>query len=99
MAERVAFFLLSGPEMPCRMIHAFIWAIDVQQRGGVAKIVLEGEAPRWLLELPDSEHGRHGLYEKVKNAGLIDAVCKACRPLHRFPLRRAPNWSSKPPTN
>ena len=31
-----------------------------------------------LLELPDSEHGRHGLYWKVKGAGLIDAVCKAC---------------------
>jgi hypothetical protein len=78
MSERVAFFLLSGPEMPCRMIHAFIWALDVQQRGGTAKIVLEGEAPRWLLELPDPKHGRHGIYKKVKDAGLIDAVCKAC---------------------
>jgi predicted peroxiredoxin len=78
MPEKVAIFILSGPEMPCRMVHTFIWALDVVGRGGEVKIVLEGEAPRWLLELPDPEHGRHGLYRKAKEGGLIDAVCKAC---------------------
>jgi len=78
MSERVAIFLLAGPDMPCRMIHTLIWALDVAQQDGKVRIVLEGEAPRWLLELPDPEHGRHGLYRKVKEAGLIDAVCKAC---------------------
>ena len=76
--NRIAIFLLAGPDMPCRMVHAFIWALDVVGQGGEAKVVLEGEAPRWLLELPDPGHGRHGLYRKVKEAGLIDAVCKAC---------------------
>jgi hypothetical protein len=79
MSESVAFFLLTGPEMPhtpsgtampgCRMIHTFIWALDLVDRGGDAKIILEGEAPKWLLELPDPKHGRHPLYRKV---------CKAC---------------------
>ena len=64
--------------MPCRMIHTFIWGLDVAGQDGKVRIVLEGEAPRWLLELPDPDHGRHGLYRKVKEAGLIDAVCKAC---------------------
>jgi len=60
------------------MIHTFIWALDIVERGGTVKVILEGEAPRWLLELPDPKHGRHPLYRKVKEKGLIDAVCKAC---------------------
>jgi predicted peroxiredoxin len=78
MSEKIAIFLFAGPEMPCRMIHTFIWALDIHERGGDAKIVLEGEAPRWLLLLPDPKHGRHALYRKAKETGLIDAVCKAC---------------------
>lgn len=78
MNQRIALGLLAGPEMPCRMVHTLLWALDIVSRDGDAKIVLEGEAPRWLLELPDPEHGRHRLYEKVKEMGLIDAVCKAC---------------------
>jgi len=77
-SQRIAIFLMAGPEMPCRMVHTFIWALDVAGRGGEAKIVFEGESPRWLPELADPEHGRHGLYRKVKELGLIDAVCKAC---------------------
>ena len=60
------------------MVHTFLWALDVVERGGEAKIVLEGEAPRWLLELPNPEDKQHRLYQKVKEQGLIDAVCKAC---------------------
>jgi predicted peroxiredoxin len=78
MGEKVALVLMSGPEMPCRLVHTLIWALDIAAQGGAAKIILEGEAPRWLLELPDPKHGRHALYEKVKQSGLIDAVCKAC---------------------
>lgn len=78
MEQKLAMFLLAGPDMPCRLIHTFIWALDIAGQGGDVKIVLEGEAPRWLLELPDPEHGRHALYERVKQEGLIDAVCKAC---------------------
>ena len=78
MSEKIALVLLAGPEMPCRMIHTFIWALDITAQGGEAKIILEGEAPRWLLILPDPDHGRHGLYRKAKEKGLIDAVCKAC---------------------
>ena len=78
MDDRVALVLFAGPEMPCRMIHTFIWALDLAGRGADVKVILEGEAPRWLLALPDPSHGRHGLYRKVKEAGLIDAVCKAC---------------------
>ncbi len=78
MKEKIALVLMAGPEMPCRMVHTFLWALDIAGRGGDARVVLEGEAPRWLLEVTDPDHGRHRLYEKVKGMGLIDAVCKAC---------------------
>jgi hypothetical protein len=78
MIDKIALFLMAGPEMPCRVVHTFIWALDVVARGGEAKIVLEGEAPKWLLALPNPKHPHHGLYNRVKKQSLIDAVCKAC---------------------
>ena len=78
MDEKIAFVLMAGLDMPCRMTHTFLWALDIAGRDGDVKIILEGEAPHWLLALPDPAHGRHQLYEKVKGLGLIDAVCKAC---------------------
>jgi predicted peroxiredoxin len=78
MEEKIALVLMAGLDMPCRMTHTLLWAIDITARGGDAKIILEGEAPHWLLALSDPKHGRHRLYTKVKEMGLIDAVCKAC---------------------
>jgi predicted peroxiredoxin len=78
MSAKVVIFLMAGPEMPCRLIHTFIWALDVTEQGGEAKIILEGGSPAWLLELGDPDHKQHRLYQKVKEKGLIDAVCQAC---------------------
>lgn len=78
MEQRIALVLMGGLDMPCRMTHALLWALDIVTRGEDVKIVLEGEAPHWLHELPNPDHGRHRLYQKVKDLGLIDAVCKAC---------------------
>ncbi len=75
---KIVLVLMAGPEMPCRLVHTFIWALDILARSGEARIVLEGEAPRWLLELPDPRHARHNLYRKVKESGLLHAVCQAC---------------------
>jgi len=78
MGDRIALVLMAGLDMPCRLVHTLLWALDITARGGEVKIILEGEAPHWLLELPDPKHGRHQLYRKVREMGLIDAVCKAC---------------------
>ncbi len=75
---KIAIVLMGGLDMPCRLVHAFIWALDMTARGGLVRMVFEGESPHWLLELPDPAHGRHRLYRKVKELGLIDGVCKAC---------------------
>ena len=78
MDQKVAIFLFAGPETSCRLVHTLIFARDIVDRGGKARVILEGNAPAWLLELPDPAHRFHGLYQKVKEAGLIDAVCRAC---------------------
>jgi hypothetical protein len=78
MGEKVAIFLFAGSETPCRMVHSLIFARDVAARGGLAKIILEGASPEWLLLLPSPDHQFHGMYEKAKAEGLIAAVCKAC---------------------
>ena len=75
---KAAIVLFSGPESTCKLMHGFVFARDIQARGGEAKIVFEGASPAWLLELPNPAHKLHGMYEKVKTEGLIDTVCKAC---------------------
>ena len=78
MSSKAAIFLFAGPEMPCRLVHAIVFARDIEQRGGEATIVLEGAAPQWLLELSDPGHKFHAQYARAKEEGLIDVVCKAC---------------------
>ena len=78
MPIKAALFVFAGPEAPCRLVHAIIFARDIEQRGGEATIVLEGAAPQWLLELPNPEHKFHSHYTRAKEEGLIDVVCKAC---------------------
>jgi hypothetical protein len=75
---KVALFLFAGTESSCKLMHAFVFARDIQARGGDAKIILEGASPGWLLQLPNPGHKMHSMYSKVKEAGLIDTVCKAC---------------------
>jgi hypothetical protein len=75
---KIALFLFTGPASSCKLMHAFVFARDIKARGGEAKIILEGESPGWLLKLPDPTHKLHGIYQKVKQEGLIDAVCRAC---------------------
>ena len=82
MEERVAFVLFSGPEMPCKLQDAVLFARDWGQRGGEAKIVFEGNSPQRLLHLPNPEHKLASLYRLVKEEGLIAGVCKACARLN-----------------
>lgn len=56
MAVKLALVLMAGPESPCRFQHALLFARDVAQRGGQARIVLEGNAPQWLLEIGNPDH-------------------------------------------
>jgi hypothetical protein len=50
MSAKLAIVLFAGPEMPCKLRHALLFARDLVQRGGSAMVILEGNAPQWLLE-------------------------------------------------
>ncbi len=74
--NKIALFAFRGN--PICFVHVLLNAIDIHDKGGSVKIVLEGEATKLILDLRKPEHPLHGLYEKVKKLELIDVVCRAC---------------------
>ena len=76
--EKIIIMLFAGTDAPCRLQHAVLFARDAIQRGTEARIVLEGQAPQWLLPFAAGEHKLRPLFEKARSEGLIDGVCKAC---------------------
>lgn len=53
-------------------------AIDMKERGHDVKLIIEGSATRNISDLIDPTKPFSSLYMKVKKAGLIDCVCRAC---------------------
>jgi len=76
--EKIVILLFAGTDAPCRLQHAVLFARDAVQRGTEARIVLEGQAPQWLVPFAAGEHPLRSLFEKARGEGLIDGVCKAC---------------------
>ena len=74
--NKTAIFAFKGN--PICFVHALLNAIDLHDRGGEVKIILEGEATKLIVDLRKPENPLHVLYEKVKRLELIDAVCRAC---------------------
>lgn len=79
---RVALLLFAGPEMPCKLQHAFLFARDAVARGGQATILLEGNSPQWLPALAQPEHQLFKMFTMVREAGLIGGVCRGCALAH-----------------
>lgn len=82
MKDKLLFLLFAGPETPCKLQHAFLFARDAEARGHQARIVFEGDAPKWLPEICKADHKLHGLYAQVKEQGLIAGVCRGCAMMH-----------------
>lgn len=74
--NRTAIFAFKGN--PICFVHVLLNAIDLYEKKGEVKIILEGEATKLIVELRKSGHSLHALYEKAKQLDLIDAVCRAC---------------------
>ena len=74
--RKIAIFAFKGN--PICFVHVLLNAIDLHEKGGEVKIVLEGEAIKLIVALRKPERPFHALYEKVKGLELIDAVCRAC---------------------
>ena len=66
-----------NPEMMC-FGHVLLYALDFQEKGYEVKLVIEGGAVKLVSAFKDPEAPFAALFNKVKQAGLIDCVCKAC---------------------
>ena len=76
MNKKIAIFAFKG-EVMC-FAHALLNALDLKEKGVDVKLVIEGTATKQIKELADSSKPFANLYEKAKEAGLVDCVCKAC---------------------
>jgi hypothetical protein len=74
--NKTAIFAFRGN--PICFVHVLLNAIDLHEKQGEVKIILEGEATRLIIELRKTGHPLHALYEKAKKLDLIDAICRAC---------------------
>lgn len=76
MNKKVAIFAFNG-EMMC-FVHALLNALDMQEKGCDVKLVIEGSATKQIEEMADLGKPFARIYDKAKESGLIDCVCRAC---------------------
>ncbi len=79
---KILFLLFTGPDVSCKLQHAFLFARDAVSKGSEAQIVFEGDAPRWVPVLRDKDHSLRGQYIQAKQKGLIGGVCRGCAMMH-----------------
>ena len=63
---------------PTCYAHALLNALDMKARSYDVKLVIEGAATKMVVEQEKESAPFHGLWNKIKESGLIDAVCRAC---------------------
>lgn len=76
MPKKTALFAFNGD--PVCFAHVLLNGLDMKAKGFDVKLIIEGSATKQILELMDPEKPFASLYQKVKDEGLIDCVCKAC---------------------
>ena len=74
--KKTALFVFNGD--PMCFIHVLLNALDMNTRGIDAGIVIEGAATALIPALETSENPLNGLWKKVRAAGLVAGVCRAC---------------------
>jgi hypothetical protein len=74
--KKYVLFAFNGE--PMCFIHVLLHALDMQSKQYDVKIVIEGSATKQVRELQDPQAPFAQLYGQVKEAGLIDCVCRAC---------------------
>ena len=74
--RNIVLFAFNG-EMMC-FIHVLLNALDMHKADMNPKIVFEGAATTLVPQLAKPDNPFHQLYQKTKEAGLIEGACKAC---------------------
>ena len=74
---QAALFAFNGD--PMCFVHVLLNALDLKDRGYDVVIVIEGSATKLVETFHDDPDAPFiGLYQRVKEQGLIAGVCKAC---------------------
>lgn len=72
----MALFAFNGESM-C-FVHVLLNALDMKARGYDVRVVIEGAATKLIPELASPGGPLSQLYQKAKEQGLLEGVCKAC---------------------
>lgn len=74
--KKFAVFAFNGE--PMCFVHVLLNVLDMKARGYEVKLIIEGSSTQLIKTLAEPGAPFGELYAKVKEAGLIDAVCQAC---------------------
>lgn len=74
--KKIALFVFNGD--PMCFIHVLLNALHFKEKGYTASIVVEGSATQLIPALAEEGNPQHKLWEKVRSAGLVAGVCRAC---------------------
>ncbi len=74
--RRVAIFTFNSE--PVVFAHALLNALDMQERGWEVKVVIEGDTTKQVSLLRNETKPFADLWQKAKQAGVVDCVCQAC---------------------
>ncbi|NLL43274.1 MAG: cytoplasmic protein [Firmicutes bacterium] len=72
--KKIAIVSFRG-EMPC-FVHALLNVWNYHERGYEVALIVEGASAARIEDIASSPQG--GLWKKIREAGLIRSVCKAC---------------------
>ena len=76
MSQKVMVFAFDGELMA--FAHALLNVLDMNERGLDAKLIIESEACDLVRTLQQTDKPFADIFEKVKQAGLIEGVCGYC---------------------
>ena len=74
--KKFALFVFNGD--PMCFIHVLLNAMDMDEKGHEAKVILEGASVKLVPELIKPENPLNPLWKKVLDRNLIEGVCRAC---------------------
>jgi hypothetical protein len=74
--KKFVLFVFNGD--PMCFIHVLLNALDMNNKGHEAKIIIEGAAVKLVPEMVKHGNPLNGLWNKNLEAGLVEGVCKAC---------------------
>jgi len=70
--------LVAFQGQPMCFIHVLLNGLELKAAGHECKIIVEGEATTLIPEIIEEAHFLYGLFKQVREADLIEGVCKAC---------------------